>query len=112
MGSKEKAPWIPLNAFMDAPTAGTLAWKRLGSVLIFLTGGPWPTGDSAPRAVSEEWYDTICPTKDRVTLDTETVAGHLKDSDAQTLIDFWSKKLRDMEDRCVEIDGREQVFHY
>ena len=75
-------------------------------------GGPWPAGDKTPRAVTEEWYDTICPMKDRVRLDTETVAGHLKDADAQTLIDFWSKKLREMDDRCIEIDGREQVFNF
>lgn len=96
MGLGPTAPWIPLNAFMDAPTAG----------------GPWPAGDKTPRAVTEEWYDTVCPTSDRVRLDTETVAGHLKDSDAQTLINFWSKKLREMDDRCIEIDGREQIFNF
>ncbi|KAG8747802.1 hypothetical protein FRC10_011247 [Ceratobasidium sp. 414] len=83
MGLGPKAPWIPLSAFMDAPTAG----------------GPWPPDDKAPRAVTEDWYNTVCPKNQRVTLDTEVVAGHLKDSDAQTLINFWSKKLRDMEDR-------------
>ncbi|ELU38209.1 hypothetical protein AG1IA_07763 [Rhizoctonia solani AG-1 IA] len=91
MGLGSKAPWIPLNAFMDAPTAG----------------GVWPGGDPTPRAVSEEWYDTICPKGDRVVLDTEKVAGHLKESDAQTLIDFWAQKLKDMDDKCVEIDGRD-----
>ncbi|EUC64031.1 O-FucT domain protein, putative [Rhizoctonia solani AG-3 Rhs1AP] len=96
MGSGSQAPWIPLNAFMDAPTAG----------------GPWPAGDKSPRAVSEEWYDTICPPEARVTLDTAEVGGHVKDLDAKTLIDFWSQKLLDMDDRCVEINGKEQVFHY
>ncbi|CUA66639.1 hypothetical protein RSOLAG22IIIB_00080 [Rhizoctonia solani] len=96
MGQGSKAPWIPLNAFMDAPTAG----------------GPWSAGDNSPRAVSETWYDTICPPEARVTLDTAEVAGHIKDSDAKTLIDFWSQKLRDMDDRCVEVNGKEQVFHY
>ncbi|KAG8757680.1 hypothetical protein FRC11_004345 [Ceratobasidium sp. 423] len=96
MGVGSKAPWIPLNAFMDAPTAG----------------GAWPTGDNAPRAVSEAWYDTICPPDARVVLDTEKVAGHIKEEDAKTLIDFWAQKLRDMDDKCIEIDGREQVFNY
>ncbi|KAG8703235.1 hypothetical protein FRC12_006604 [Ceratobasidium sp. 428] len=96
MGLGPKAPWIPLNAFMDAPTAG----------------GSWPPDDKTPRAVTEDWYNTVCPKNQRVTLDTETVAGHLKDSDAQTLINFWSKKLKEMDERCIEIDGREQIFNF
>jgi hypothetical protein len=45
-------------------------------------------------------------------LDTEKVAGHVKELDAQTLIDFWAEKLKDMDDKCIEIDGREQVFNF
>ncbi|KAG9128086.1 hypothetical protein FRC07_004980 [Ceratobasidium sp. 392] len=85
MGLGLVAPWIPLNAFIDAPTAG----------------GSWPAGDKTSRAVTEDWYNTVCPKNQRVTLDTEAVAGHLKDSDAQNLIDFWSRKLREMEDSLI-----------
>ncbi|KAF8750767.1 GDP-fucose protein O-fucosyltransferase [Rhizoctonia solani] len=87
-------------------------WTWVAGIIFFRRCGVWPGGDPTPRAVSEEWYDTICPKGDRVVLDTEKVAGHLKESDAQTLIDFWAQKLKDMDDKCVEIDGREQVFNF
>ncbi|QRV94260.1 O-FucT domain protein [Ceratobasidium sp. AG-Ba] len=96
MGSASDAPHIPLNAFMDAPTSG----------------GAWPPGDKAPRSVDEIFYEQVCPKKDRVELDTEAAPVSPKNSDAKTLMDFWSKKLREMPDRCVEISKGEQIFNY
>jgi hypothetical protein len=37
-------------------------------------GGPWPPGINAPRAVTKEWFNTICPNP--TVLTTESVIGN------------------------------------
>lgn len=97
---------------MPQPQVCALRGALLNMLISVHAGGPWPKGDGTPRAVSDEWYNKVCPEKGRVILNTGIVGVHLKDSDAKTLIDFWSKQLRDMKERCVEIDGREQIFNF
>ncbi|KAK7033761.1 hypothetical protein R3P38DRAFT_2520195 [Favolaschia claudopus] len=38
-------PHTPLNAIVSGP----------------VSGGPFDAGDPAPRAISEEWFDVVCP---------------------------------------------------
>ncbi|KAF8995706.1 hypothetical protein BDQ17DRAFT_1401236 [Cyathus striatus] len=73
---------IPLNAFISGPTAG----------------GPIP--NSTYRAVSSDYYDTICPPGDRYQLDTKDAPG--VNSDGITLVKWWRDQLESTPDRCVE----------
>lgn len=77
---------IPLSAIMSGPTIG----------------GPFPPGDPAPRAVTKEYFDEVCPHP--TVIHSDEVSSQLPgDSSAQMMFDKWIEKLRTA-DRCVEID--------
>src|SRR5277367_2767587 len=53
----EWAPRTPLNALISGPIAG----------------GPWDDGDPAPRSVSEDYFELVCPPEDRDIINTREV---------------------------------------
>jgi hypothetical protein len=66
--------------------------------------------DGAPRAVSEKYFETVCPTEKRMILSS-------KDMDAPTwwegdeLIRWWTEKLERHKDaRCLVIDTTERII--
>ncbi|KAF8312145.1 hypothetical protein DL93DRAFT_2082576 [Clavulina sp. PMI_390] len=91
--TKQRAARVPLRAFIDSPTSGA----------------PWPDGDSprVPRAVSDAWFDRMCPQEKRVQLDASKVNPKIgvdfaKDEGID-IIERWAKLLREMETPCATI---------
>jgi hypothetical protein len=68
-----------------------------------------------PRAVSKEYFDSVCSEEETVVLSVEETAKELgvdMDQDsALTTILAWGKKLAEMEQSCVDVRGR-SVFMY
>ena len=97
-------PWpqTPLNALISGPTAG----------------GLWDPGDTAPRSISERWFDIVCPKSERRIIDTQDVKPPVYWDMGDVIFDHWVKLLRDAPERCIEIvptasradDGFPQTF--
>ncbi|KAF9506719.1 hypothetical protein BS47DRAFT_1367182 [Hydnum rufescens UP504] len=82
---------VPLTAYINSPT----------------TGSPWPPGDPAPRSVSVEWWDRVCPESERLHINTAVVNAQIGvDFDKDEGIDIvekWAKYIRSIEHRCINI---------
>ncbi|KAJ7138598.1 hypothetical protein C8R46DRAFT_1321598 [Mycena filopes] len=86
---------IPMNAFVAGPTAG----------------GPLSEDGTDPllrRAVSEEWWNTVCP-KEEVTVlklhDTNNELGLTDKTEGAEVVVRWANKLRTMSAPCVSVEG-------
>ncbi|KDQ16770.1 hypothetical protein BOTBODRAFT_186403 [Botryobasidium botryosum FD-172 SS1] len=89
---KLRASVIPLTAFISGPTAG----------------GPWAPGDSAPRSISAEWWNVVCPSEKRLKLNTTVESekmGLPRLADGEMLIARWAETLKNIDHGCVVIDG-------
>lgn len=67
-------------------------------------GAPFPPGDPAPRAVSQEYFKKVCP--NTTIIDSMEVNEHLRLDDRVPALDIfekWVEKLNSIEDPCVEI---------
>lgn len=65
-------------------------------------GGPFPEGDPAPRAVTKEYWDLVCPSP-RV-ISSYEVSDQLKpEATALEILEGWVQKLDEVSDRCVEV---------
>ena len=100
---------IPAGAFSYSPTSGApFPQSRSGS-----EGSPWD--GFAPRAVSEEYFRTVCPRSKIVRLSAsrtaEILGVDLKNDDFLTLMVAWGKKLSEMKEPCIDINGG-MVFHW
>lgn len=84
----------------------------LGGVMV---GGEMPPGDSAPRAVSKDFFNKVCPhptivhvtdvNDDRMRFDESVPAAYI--------FEKWVEKINSIEDPCVEIDPKsEAIFEY
>ncbi|KIK69922.1 hypothetical protein GYMLUDRAFT_34323 [Collybiopsis luxurians FD-317 M1] len=82
-------PRTPLNALISGPAAG----------------GPWEEGDTAPRAISERWYDVVCPPEERRIMNTREFKPPVWNSPGIDMLNHWAKVLREAPERCVEIQG-------
>lgn len=82
---------IPLNAFISGPTAG----------------GPMPPSSAAPRAISAEWWEKVCPPHKRVVVSSEDAPGG--DVEGDKLVEWWVDKLASVKGGCVEVDSSEKV---
>ncbi|KAF8595320.1 hypothetical protein BDV93DRAFT_501353 [Ceratobasidium sp. AG-I] len=87
---------VPYTALLSGPTAGS----------------PWPKGDSHPRAISQSWWEVVCPPSKRHILDGHQVMDKIgKDSDGIRLLTEWTKVVRDAPGGCLEITGT-RAFDY
>ena len=84
---RQDPPRTPLNALIAGPTAG----------------GPWEADDESPRAVSEEWFDIVCPPHERRIINTRDVKPAVRDSPGDKVFAHWAKLLGKAPERCVEI---------
>src|SRR6266511_2493262 len=84
---REWAPRTPLNALISGPSAG----------------GSWDEGDSAPRAVSETYFNFICPKHERTIINTRDVKPLLRDADGKVIFEHWRTLLTNTKERCVEV---------
>lgn len=81
---------IPLNAFISGPSAG----------------GPMP----APRSVSAEYWETVCPPSKRVRISSSEAPSNLEQGDQ--LLDWWTRKLKSTPEGCVEVGNEPPVFSW
>jgi len=85
---------IPMNALTSGPTGG---------------GGLGPDADpAAPRAVSFEWWDSVCPPEDVVEVELVETNRELNITEVSTGLERfvrWAEKLRGMDEECVKIVG-------
>jgi hypothetical protein len=84
---REWSPRTPLTALLSGPSAG----------------GPWVVGDPAPRAVSEAYFDIVCPRQDRKFINTRDIKPSLRDADGMVIFHHWQTLLTETKERCVEI---------
>lgn len=84
---REWAPRTPLNALISGPSAG----------------GSWDGGDSAPRAVSETYFNIVCPKHERKIINTRDVKPFLRDADGTVIFEHWRTLLTNAKERCVEV---------
>ncbi|KAF7296025.1 hypothetical protein MKEN_01417500 [Mycena kentingensis (nom. inval.)] len=92
-------------------------------------GGPWhppnspatADGVSPPRAVSEAYWNNVCPQESRRIINTADIKplipGGRDNADGRDILAYWQKLLLDAPERCIEIvppewdvDNFPQVF--
>ena len=97
---------IPFSAFGYGPITGAPFPGSRGSP----DESTLPQDKILPRAVSEEYFHSVCPEEEIVRLpviETSSMLGVDLDQDsALKIILVWAKKLADMEERCVDVSGR------
>ncbi|EGO04120.1 hypothetical protein SERLA73DRAFT_175890 [Serpula lacrymans var. lacrymans S7.3] len=74
---------VPINAFISGPPAG----------------GP----TLGPRAISAEFWEKVCPNKEKKRVISSEYAPN--DADGIVMIDWWHKELVATNDTCVEVDS-------
>jgi len=100
---------IPAGAFSYSPTSGApFPQSRNGS-----EGSP--SDGLSPRAVSEEYFRSVCPWWKTIRLSvsqtSEVLGLDLAKDDVLTVMVAWGKKLSEMKEPCVDInDGA--LFHW
>ncbi|KAF8170941.1 hypothetical protein BJ912DRAFT_860901 [Pholiota molesta] len=82
-------PRTPLNALISGPSAG----------------GPWDPADKSPRAVSEAYFDLVCPKHARRIINTRDVKPQLRAADGLVIFETWRRLLAEAPERCIEIEA-------
>ncbi|KAJ8092474.1 hypothetical protein PM082_023727 [Marasmius tenuissimus] len=97
----ENPPRTPLNAIISGPTAG----------------GLWEEGDGAPRSITEDWFEVVCPQSERRVINTRDVKPAVYWEPGNVIFEHWRKLLTEAPERCIEIwpasreeDGYGQTF--
>ncbi|KAJ7909103.1 hypothetical protein B0H13DRAFT_2192958 [Mycena leptocephala] len=85
-------PQTPLNAIVSGPVAG----------------GPFEPDNPAPRAISENWFDVVCPPNERRYINTRDVKRPVSEAPGIDVLTHWQKLLRAVPERCVEIVSAEE----
>ncbi|CAE6471174.1 unnamed protein product [Rhizoctonia solani] len=81
---------IPYNALLSGPTSGM----------------SWGPGDHHPRAVSQNYWEVVCPTSERRIVDADEVMKVVgRESDGIRMLTEWANLIQNMQERCVEIKG-------
>ena len=71
-----------------------------------MAGGDFPTGVSAPRAVSKAYFnEVVCPNGQRSVIRIKAVNKDLEGKPVKEVLDTYVKLLRDVPDGCVELAG-------
>ncbi|KAJ7676554.1 hypothetical protein DFH06DRAFT_1428091 [Mycena polygramma] len=86
------APRTPLNAILSGPIAG----------------GPFEPGDPSPRAISELWFDVVCPPEERRYLNTRDVKPAVTGASGTEVLAHWQAVLRGAPERCIEVVPAEE----
>ena len=98
---------IPFSAFAYAPITGAPFTGSPGSPQP--DKSPLPQDKILPRAVSEEYFHTVCSEEETVKLPVIEISSELglvlnQDSALKIML-VWAKKLAEMEDPCVDLSG-------
>lgn len=105
---------VPLSAYLDSPT----------------TGKPWPSSSHsnshsnaalntgpAPRSISGEWWEHVCPQEKQHHVNTTEVNALLgldmATAEGSVIIEKWAGYLRQLDHGCVNIDwGTPRIIDY
>ena len=102
---------VPFSAFAYGPIAGAPFAGSRGSP----SGSNLAQDEIIPRAVSEEYFHSVCSEEETVALSVEETAKELgvdmNRDGVLTIISVWGKKLAEMEEPCVDVRGR-PLFWY
>jgi len=82
-------PTTPANALLAGPAVG----------------GMWPPGDPAPRSVSTEWFNIVCPPERRRKITTEAIKAPIRWEKGDVHFRTWLKVLAEAPEECIEIIG-------
>ncbi|CAE6452544.1 unnamed protein product, partial [Rhizoctonia solani] len=95
-GGQRNVLIIPYNALLSGPTSGM----------------SWGPSDRHPRAVSQKYWELVCPGSERRIVDADEVMKQVgRESDGIKMLTEWAKLTKDMPEKCVEIKGT-QVFDF
>ncbi|KAJ7024506.1 hypothetical protein C8F04DRAFT_1131281 [Mycena alexandri] len=89
---------IPMNAFVSGPTGG-------GPLS---ADGESDSHGLMRRAVSEEWWNVVCPRKDVVVVKMYDAMRQMRlddTSDGEEMLSKWANKLLKMSAPCVSVEG-------
>jgi hypothetical protein len=78
-----------MNALLSGPTVG----------------GQWDEGDGAPRSVSEQYFDIVCPPSDRRIIKTGDVKPQVMSGSGDKIFSTWEQLLLNAPERCIEIQA-------
>jgi hypothetical protein len=59
----------------------------------------------APRAISSEWWETVCPKEKRTIVSSKDAPNH---EEGNAIIQWWLKVLHGVKGGCVEVDSSEK----
>ena len=75
-----------------------------------VAGGPRDRTDNTPLAVSYDWYEKVaCPPDEIRHIDAYEIWEELaipKKTTGNELVEIWATLLRNMPERCIDVDGR------
>lgn len=81
-------PRTPLNAIISGPVAG----------------GLWEAGDNTPRAISEKWFDVVCPVSQRRVINTRDIkTPQMREWMGNDIFQLWRNLLSEAPEHCIEI---------
>ncbi|KAF8995707.1 hypothetical protein BDQ17DRAFT_1365342 [Cyathus striatus] len=83
---------MPLNTFITGPTAG----------------GPIEGASTSLRAVTEEFWNEVCPPERVTVFNSKDVPT---DGEGSDIVKWWRESLANIEDECVEISPEKDVFN-
>jgi len=63
---------------------------------------------SGRRAVSAEFWEQVCPKESRHIISSKGAPS--LDVEGDVIVDWWADKLRDVKEKCVEVESSEQVI--
>ncbi|KAJ7247589.1 hypothetical protein C8J57DRAFT_1080775 [Mycena rebaudengoi] len=91
-------PWPPNKWHEDYPR------NPLSSIVSGpVAGGPFEPGDPAPRAVSEAWFDVVCPPERRRYINTRDVKPAVSNASGLVVLQHWQNILLDAPESCIEV---------
>ncbi|CAE6448543.1 unnamed protein product [Rhizoctonia solani] len=87
---------VPSNALVSGPVAGA----------------SWGPGDHHPRAISDKWWNIVCPLPKRKVIKADEIAEMIgKEEDGTKVLSQWTSLLKEIPEQCVEIIGT-QIFDF
>ncbi|KAJ7617353.1 hypothetical protein FB45DRAFT_933987 [Roridomyces roridus] len=85
-----------------------------------VAGGAFEPGDTAPRSISDDWWEVVCPLASRRLINARQVKKQIPDdASGLAVLEHWQQILHDATESCVEVisanwegegDGLPQVF--
>ena len=70
-----------------------------------IAGGTFPVGHSAPRAVSFEYFQKVCPKKKIKVLYVEEINRGLEGAEVIDIMNKYVEILKNMDEGCVQLEG-------